>query len=84
MLSPSRQNNKNIFQMNQKNIRGSKDIKKDVPSKTIDLVQGMNMVNQVMSVKHQVNAKEPEKQNPFKAKKTGFASTLSKAFKNLF
>ena len=84
MLSPARQN-KSIFQAPQKmNLKNAKDSKREVPSKTIDLVKNMNTMIQVSSTKQPAKEPEKEKENPFKAKKTGFATTLSKAFKNLF
>lgn len=83
MLSPQRQNNKSIFHKTQRfSVKTIKDNKKEIPSKTIDLVKNMSMPSQVLSTKHQSSAKDQEKQNPFMAKKTGFASTLSKVFKN--
>ena len=65
------------------NLKSTMD-RPQLPSKPIAMTQNVVKTAPVAPVKQQANAKEQEKPNPFKPKKGGFASTLSKAFKNLF
>jgi len=74
--------NQSIFAQNQLNSMNS--IHMGLPNKSANIMPNRDMADRITNSKQKETAKEPEKQNLFAKKKTGFASTLSKAFKNLF